>query len=73
MNVGRSEYTRLLKQEVRLKKMTKFLLKVKENYEDMLVTIENGWGSGRSLEELKKESPAEEVKILLQIDELLKE
>lgn len=73
MNVGRSEYTRLLKQEVKLKKLTKLLLKVKENYEDMLVTIENEWGSGRSLEELKKESSAEEVKILLEIDELLKE
>jgi hypothetical protein len=73
MNIGRSEYTRLVRQEIRGKKATSLLIRLKSFYEEFLITVEDEWGEGRSLSELKENSLSEEVKILLEIDEFLKE
>ena len=74
MNIGRSEYTRLLQKEIRGKKATALLIRLKNLYEEFLLTVENEWGTGRSLEELKEQGGcSNEVKILIEIDEFLKE
>lgn len=73
MNIGRSEYTRLVQQEVKLNKGKRLLTKLKKSYEKFLLIVEDEWGVGRTLEELKANPPSEEVKILLEIDEFLKE
>lgn len=50
MNIGRSEYTRLLQKEIRGKKSTALLIRLKSFYEEFLINAENEWGTGRSLE-----------------------
>ena len=74
MNIGRSEYTRLLKKEVEFNKAKKLLTRVKVYYEGMLLSLESEFGSGEvNLEKIKIRDTSDEVKILLEIEEFLKE
>ena len=52
MNIGRSEYTRLVRQEVRLKKAEKLLEECVQEFKEIAIELETERGTGKSLNEI---------------------
>ena len=52
MNIGRSEYTRLVRQEVRLKKAEKLLEECVQEFKEIAIELETECGPGKSLNEI---------------------
>ncbi len=73
MNIGRSEYTRLVRQEVRLKKAEKLLEECLPEIEEYLVQMEYEQGMGRSIEKLMMEEDSCDTRLIKKIRLFLEE
>ena len=71
MNLGRSEYTRLLKKEVRLKKAEKLIEKCFDELVDLIVSAENEWGIGRNIEEIMNDKYNSHGKFLNELKDFI--
>lgn len=71
MNIGRSEYTRLVRQEVRLKEAEKLLKECVPVIQDYLVMEENEYHVGRTLEEILKTDTDSTVTLIKDVKEFL--
>ena len=71
MNLGRSEYTRLLKKEVRLKKAEILLEECFKELVDLIVSAENEWGIGRNIEEIMSDKDNSHGKFLNELKDFI--
>ena len=73
MNIGRSEYTRLVRQEVKLKKAEKLLEECFSRIGDMLVNEDAEYGYGRDLNTILKDINEDCPLLLKNIQKFLEE
>jgi len=74
MNLGRSEYTRLLQQEVKLNKSKKLLKRIRTVLVVNLKESDDLYGNGRAIEKILEDDEwKDEVILIKEIDKMLEE